>query len=335
MKHILPKNIQEQVANKRIAVLGDLMLDKYTWGQVDRISPEAPVPVFFVTDEEYRLGGAACCVSCINTLNAQVFPIGVIGNDSEGEKLIDIIQQRNIPITGIIKMKNKKTTVKNRCITKQQHLMRIDYENLEPLEENIENLLLEKLYNESDNLDALIISDYRKTVCSKRILKEVIKISKQKNIFIMVDPSLGTPLDYYKEIDCIKPNRKEAEFFTNQKLSDLESIKNTAAFIKKSTQAKWVTISLDKDGIFFYASTHEWELFPTQIKEVYDVTGAGDVVTSTLTTCIAAGIDIKSSIFAANVAASLSVSYLGAYYPSWDTILNNSNEQKNYGVNIN
>ena len=308
---------------KNILVLGDLMLDKYTWGQVDRISPEAPIPVLRVENEEVRLGGAASTAANVRALKCGVYPVGLVGKDGSGHELMNILTNRGIQTEGIVQTTLFKTIVKNRFLTQQQQLLRVDHESVFQLKMDLEIALVAKVKVLLSNIDGVIISDYSKGLLTASFLKNVIDLARKSNIPIICDPGRGVDFSFYKRVTTIKPNRAESSLGTGIELNSYENILCAAEAIKNKTSADFITLSLDKDGILLYESRKHHQLFETEAKEVYDVTGAGDMVISIMGIMLASKASPALSIQMSNIAAGLEISHIGVYPLNWNEIKQN------------
>ena len=297
------------------------MLDQYTWGEVSRISPEAPIPILMVRKEEFRLGGAANVAANIKALHCQVYPIGIIGTDSFGGKLIDILKQLQISVEGIISLETFRTTVKKRVLTEQQQLIRIDYENSDIKSENFERELIQKIDQALPGMDAIVISDYAKGVFSRELLRSIIGKANALKIPSICDPGNGVDYTWYRDVTTIKPNRHEAEQTTNMQLTDEKSIVKAAGMLQERCRTQFISLSLDKDGILLYRSADDYKFLKTDAQEVYDVTGAGDTVISIIGVLLANKVDPEYAIRIANVAAKLELSYRGVVAIPWSQII--------------
>jgi D-beta-D-heptose 7-phosphate kinase/D-beta-D-heptose 1-phosphate adenosyltransferase len=306
---------------QKIMVIGDLMLDQYIWGKVERISPEAPIPIIRMEEEEFRLGGAANVIANIKALDCQVFPVGVIGKGIAGQKIESIFKKSHIPLDGIIVSSSFRTIVKQRILTRQQQLIRIDYESDQPDFNQFEEQILEKLSRLIPQMDGIILSDYAKGVLSSRVIDSAINEAKKKGIPVVCDPGKGFGFRKYSGVTAIKPNRSEAAQLTNLDLKDKPSILKAAAILLDQCQADFLTISLDKDGILLYASENEYQFIATDAQEVFDVTGAGDVVISIIGVLLANRVLPSIAVQLANVAAELEISHLGVVSIPWSEIL--------------
>lgn len=313
----------ESFSPARIMIIGDLMLDQYTWGKVDRISPEAPIPVLRVEKEEFRLGGAASAVANVKALNCEVIPVGVIGEGEAGQKILNILNEQKISTQGIVSSSKFQTIVKKRVLTPQQQLIRVDYETANPKVEAFEAELLEKALDLISNVDGIILSDYGKGVLTPKLCQAVIQRAKEFKIPVVCDPAKGADYTQYRGITTIKPNRMETELSTGIQLKDKKSILEAAAKLQELCEAEFLSISLDKDGILFYKNTETFEFIETRVHEVFDVTGAGDMVISIIGTLLAKGIDEITAINMANVAAGIEISHMGVVPIPWSEILSN------------
>lgn len=316
----LEKAIQ-QMQPQNIVVLGDYMLDQYTVGAVERISPESPVPVLWVNEQRYKAGGAANIVANIATLGSVVVPIGAIGQDSPARQLLNLFEQQGIDHSGILQSANLQTTVKSRFSTEQQQLLRVDYERPYTLEPADENWLLDMLQKAMPKADGVILSDYSKGGLTQKLIRTAIQLARQKNIPIVCDPGPKTDWQLYSGVTTIKPNRKEAENFSQLVISDTKNMLEAADKIQKSLKTEFVSLSLDKTGILVYYSPTKYHLLRTEAKEVYDVAGAGDTMVSILGLMLSAKQNTLLAAQTANLAASLSVSFQGVVNPSWAEIL--------------
>lgn len=306
-------------------VLGDLMLDHYLFGSVSRISPEAPVPIVQAQYEKFLLGGAGSCVANLNALQNSVEIAALCGKDKYGEILQRILQEAGNSTKFLLIPKDYKTTIKTRILSKKQHLLRIDHEQeikisvekFEPLREKLADL---------SQFQAMILSDYGKgffTPCYT--LPTILQIAKSQNLFTIVDPARGVNFRDYTGASCIKPNRLEAEIFTEIKLKEKKDYLQAAKKICKICSIPIVALSLDSEGLLIYQKQRhgkeaEAHFFQTTPQSVFDVTGAGDLVVSMLCLVLASGGKIEIAGNLANIAASIAIRNLGSYHPSWQEI---------------
>ena len=302
----------------KVLVFGDFMLDHYIWGKVERISPEAPVPILQVQEEQFQLGGAGCCLMNLLTLNCQATPMGIYGKDEAGKKLLGLLKQQKVNTSNFYTVENYQTTVKCRVLTKRQQLLRLDYEKKIALEKKIIANFLASLTLK--NFQILIISDYLKGTCSPNLVTKMIAEARKNNLFVIVDPAKTVDFSIYKGAHCIKPNRTEAEIFCEAKLQSKADYLKAAVFIQKKTAIDTIVLSLDKEGLLIYQSPQKYQFFPTQQESVFDVTGAGDLVTSIVAIILGGKQSIEMAGNFANLAASITIKKLGTYSPSWEEI---------------
>ena len=296
--------------NISVLVVGDLMLDRYLWGDVHRISPEAPVPIVQVENETSTAGGAANVALNLASLkvNSEVF--GVIGSDSSGERLTAILNAANVLTEKIVKRDSIETITKSRVMAQGQQICRIDREG-GSCKYGLSNHELDLLKERVLCHDAVIISDYAKGVVSQELLHELRTISKKKSIFIAVDPKPKRSLDL-SGINLITPNKKEAlEMAGACEHSRDVSLESICKSIRYKYNPEYLAITLSEDGILMCQRGGEMNRFPTNVQEVADVSGAGDTVVAVLTAALTVGIDANSATEMANLAAGIVVGKLG------------------------
>ncbi len=292
----------EEFRKKKIIVLGDLMLDRYVWGTVNRISPEAPVPVVEVTREFTQLGGAANVANNLYSLGAIPIPVGVVGKDPEGNHLVDLMKRLNFPADGIIFDGSRPTIVKTRIIANDQHVVRADRELRQPISSDNMNKVIDVVKSNMRQADALIIEDYNKGLFSKELIHEVIGLAKQNLKIITVDPKFNNFFDY-RLITLFKPNRKETEAALGVIINSIEQLKAACEHIMDRLACEAVLITLGDQGMCLLNSKRKFSIIPTKARNVYDVSGAGDTVISTLTLSLTAGADLNEATTLANYAA--------------------------------
>jgi len=300
----------EQFRNKKIIVLGDLMLDRYVWGTVDRISPEAPVPVVEVINEFTRLGGAANVAHNLYSLGATPIPIGIVGDDQTGKQLVDLIKSLDFSANNIIIDESRPTVVKTRIIANDQHIVRADRESREPINENILQGVIDAVKQNINQADALIIQDYNKGLLITELIREAIVLAKRNHKIITVDPKLDNFFQY-KSVTLFKPNRKETEAALGIKIDSFEELERACRNLMDRLICDAVLITLGDQGMCLLNSNGEFIRIPTKARRVHDVSGAGDTVISTLTLALTTGADIKEAIILANYAAGAVCSEVG------------------------
>jgi D-glycero-beta-D-manno-heptose-7-phosphate kinase len=289
-------------------VIGDFMLDKYTYGHINRISPEAPVSILKVQDEKMQPGGAGNVVLNLLSLGAMVVVLGRIGDDLEGNVLSEGLKKQKANIDNLFVQKNYQTPIKNRFIAESQQLLRVDFEKIEQLDQEIEKNIFKKLPHILESIDVIAISDYAKGFLSEKLIKFVIEQAREKNVPIIVDPK-GKDFNKYKNANILKPNLKEAYIAAN--LNQDESLDKVANILLKQTKVDHLIITKAQNGISLFSKDKPRKDFPVRSKEVNDVTGAGDTVLAML--CLAVGnkLNLDHASELSNIAASIAVEYIG------------------------
>ena len=277
------------------------MLDRYYWGSVTRISPEAPVPVVEVESESTRLGGAANVANNIASLGGIPIMVGVIGNDAAGTTLKSIIQENGFPTEGLILDSGRPTTVKTRVIAHHQHVVRIDQERKEDIKPGIQEKILSQVKKMIGSIDAVILEDYNKGVIVKNLIPELIAAARGHRKIIAVDPKYNNFFEY-KQVTVFKPNMKETEEALGRKLEDRASVEQAGRDLVQRLQAENVLLTRGDEGISLFERSGTVTHMPTRARRVADVSGAGDTVVSTLTMALAAGADIREASSLANYA---------------------------------
>ncbi|MEA1985967.1 MAG: D-glycero-beta-D-manno-heptose-7-phosphate kinase [Candidatus Marinimicrobia bacterium] len=295
-------NITMKFKKLHILVIGDLMLDVYQSGRVKRISPEAPVPIVEIKNSFERLGGAGNVCLNITSLNAKCSSIGIIGKDPTGEKIKSLMSENNINYEHIIINSNRPTTTKTRIIANDQQVVRIDNENISPIDNSEENEILHNVKKTINKIDAIILQDYNKGLLTEKLIHELIKLANENSKPIFVDPKFDNFFSY-KNVFLFKPNKKETEKILGFKFDGIDSIKKGAEIIKEKLQCKNVLITLGEEGMLLLTNDGEFYTIPTQAKQVHDVSGAGDTVISAMAVFYSAEYSLKESTIMANVSA--------------------------------
>lgn len=291
----------------KIAVIGDVMLDTYWWGKVDRISPEAPVPVVAVTKQEQRIGGAGNVALNVVSLGARVNVISVIGNDSDGEQVLKLLKENNIDTSYLLQSKHRITTNKIRIISRNQHMMRLDAEITDLLEQDAENELIAvfEKYIREEKPDIVILEDYNKGVLTIPVIDKVITLCRENNVFTAVDPKRKN-FFAFKGADIFKPNLHEAKEGLN--IISEEVTDNLLHEIHRALSERLhhnvSFITLSEKGVFYENSTGH-RLIPTHIRAIADVSGAGDTVIAVSSVVYAATKDVHLMAEIANIAGGL------------------------------
>ena len=311
------------------------MIDAYLWGKVDRISPEAPVPIVSVHKKESRLGGAANVALNIKALNAQPIICAVVGDDAEGEEFMSLLAKENISSVGMVKIRQRQTTVKTRVIGHNQQILRIDAETDIEISPSETDLVLVKFHQilADKEIHAIIFEDYDKGLITNQLIDAVITIAKEKKIPVIVDPKKRNFLAY-KNVDVFKPNLKELKEglkidFDPKNFTDLQ---NAVSLLKDKIKAKNIIVTLSELGVYALNDVKD-QLTPAHIRNVADVSGAGDTVISVLATCIAAGADIFTAAKLGNLAGGLVCEKVGVVPVNKNLLLQEA--LKNHGENGN
>lgn len=302
------REITEQLHRVKIVVLGDLMLDRYLVGAVERISPEAPVPVLRWASERETAGGAGNVALNIVSLGAQARLIGVVGDDNEGRRLAHILQSAGVA-SDLVVDPQAPTISKTRVLAGHQQLLRIDQEIVCEPHQQAEQTILTKLSEAIAGADALIIADYAKGCLSDGILKNAIALGKQAGVPVLIDPK-RTDFSAYAGATYIKPNRKELSLAARIDCSIAENISAASRKIISLTNSN-VLLTRSEDGMSFYGTDGRDLHLPTEAMEVFDVSGAGDTVAACFTLALATGAPISSAMRFANVAAGIVVAKTG------------------------
>jgi len=295
--------------DKKIAVVGDLILDEYIWGNVSRISPEAPVPVVEVKRESLCLGGAANVALNLCALGARPLLAGVLGEDVTGERLLQLLQERGINADGVTMDSSRRTTLKTRIIAHHQQVCRADREFKGPLGKDSCEALLRTAEELIRSSDAVILSDYGKGVFDAGVARRLLDYARELNRFVAVDPKNNDVGDY-RGASVITPNKREAELLSGTKIFDAETLRQAGRRIFQRSCAQYLLITRGEEGMTLFEGDTTEEI-PTVAKEVFDVTGAGDTVIAVLTLAVAAGASLYEAAVLANHAAGLVVGKLG------------------------
>ncbi|MBW6515605.1 MAG: D-glycero-beta-D-manno-heptose-7-phosphate kinase [Candidatus Cloacimonetes bacterium] len=294
--------IIESYRDKKIAVIGDMMLDHYLWGKVERISPEAPVPVIDVEREEYRLGGAANVVFNLKALNAIPFTIGTTGNDMFGDQIFSILEEKGIEKSFLLRDKRKPTTRKSRIIGHHQQVVRVDYESRDDIDKELEDKIINAFQELISQIDGVIIEDYNKGLLTARVIEEIMKTATMANKPITVDPKFKN-FFLYRNATIFKPNFNELQRNTGLPIESEEDFDYAARVLMHKLSPEYLIITRGEKGLVIFTQKGDRIDIPTFAQEVYDVSGAGDTVISTLTLGLCSGVDIEKAAIIANHAA--------------------------------
>lgn len=286
-----------------IAVVGDIILDRYIEGEVERVSPEAPVPVVAINGEKLFLGGAANVAHNVKAVEARVSLFGIFGEDEREKDLKKILKEKDIDYSGCISIKNYTTTVKTRIIAQGQQIVRLDRETIKPLDREKEKKLLQSV--KKNTFDAIVISDYGKGVVTEGLVKNLCSLKKP----IVVDPKVNHA-HLYKNVTAITPNLKETELMSGMDIKDSQDEKKAAEKILRETETRYILITEGQRGMTLYSKDEEFHE-DALAKEVYDVTGAGDTVVAMFIVGMAMGFSLRKCVRLANEAAAVVVGKKG------------------------
>ena len=312
----------------RVAVLGDVMLDTYWWGQVDRISPEAPVPVVALNKKEYRIGGAGNVALNTASLGAQTTMISVIGDDADGAMLTNMLREAGIGVQTMLSTADRITTNKIRIIGRNQQMMRLDAEHTNDIDTALEDQLLKLVAQHLQEVQPhiLILEDYNKGVLTARVIAETIALCKQYGVSTAVDPKKKNFLSY-QGVDIFKPNLKEVKEGLNLSISqvNLDSLNIVHQALNDALQHRYSFITLSEKGVF-YQGEQQQALIPSHVRNIADVSGAGDTVIATASLVYAAtkgNMDLAAKM--ANIAGGLVCEEVGTMAINRDKLLHECN----------
>jgi len=307
----------DRLGSGRVLVIGDLILDRFIWGCVERISPEAPVPVVKVERESVHLGGAANVLSNLAALGSVASIVGLIGVDGNGEELKSLLLKRGVDVSGLVASVSHPTIQKTRIIAHQQQVVRVDREKAAELESDIRAQILQQVITKLSQVDAVIISDYGKGVVDGDLIRHLTRLPNRP--MISVDPK-DRNFDNYHDVDILTPNQNEAERMSGVKISDSESLVAAAGRIFDVLSCERLLITRGERGMALFEDPKSYYEIPTQAREVYDVSGAGDTVIATYTLARAAGAHPRLAAYLANAAAGVVVAKLGTAEVSIDEL---------------
>jgi D-beta-D-heptose 7-phosphate kinase / D-beta-D-heptose 1-phosphate adenosyltransferase len=319
-------DLVRRLGQPRVLVVGDLMLDRYVWGDAERISQEAPVILLRADRREERLGGASSVATMLRALGARVALAGVVGNDHDGGRIRQMLTDLNIAHEAVITDVGRPSTVKERYIGRAQHrhpqqMIRVDYEDRRPVGDSVRSELAQAIHGQLRRADIVLISDYDKGVCTPGLLAAVISAARALGLRVLADPIRGKDYRKYHGCSAITPNRLEAGLATGRTLTSQEEVFAAAAQLQEQLDLEAAIITLDKDGMALRHRDGRAKHIPTRPRQVYDITGAGDMVMSVLAMALAAGADYEAAIALANIAGGLEVEKIGVATVSRDEIL--------------
>jgi D-beta-D-heptose 7-phosphate kinase/D-beta-D-heptose 1-phosphate adenosyltransferase len=316
----------QHLGQPHVLVVGDLMLDRYVWGDAERISQEAPVILLHADKREERLGGASSVATMLRALGARVALAGVVGADADAGRIRQLLAELEIDHEGVVSDPGRPSTVKERYIGLAQHrhpqqMIRVDYETRRPVSAGTHSTLCQAIEHQLRKADMVLISDYDKGVCTPAILAATIAGARQRGLRTIADPFRGQDYRKYHGCSAMTPNRLETGLATGRVIHGSEEALEAAAQLQKQLEMEAAIITLDKDGMALVHRDGRRQLFPTRPRQVYDITGAGDMVMSVLGMALAAGADYDLAIRLANIAGGLEVEKIGVVTVTRDEML--------------
>ena len=312
--------VANDINNCKVLVVGDVMLDKYYFGEVTRISPEAPVPIAHVTKIKETLGGAANVAHNLALLGCQTSIIGQIGRDNHGEIFLGKLKALGVDYSGVIET-SKPTTTKIRVISGHQQMIRLDFEDSAELDGAAIDELLKNFSAQLPNVDAVIVSDYGKGVCTKKFCREIIGACRAQKKFVIVDPK-GDNWQKYFDASFITPNLKELNAVLPKKISNVDAqIEEAAQKVVDEFNLRGLVVTRSAKGLTLIDG-EKFSHIKARAQEVFDVSGAGDTVIAVFALALAGGLDSAAAAYLANVAAGVVVAKVGTYAVNRDELLN-------------
>jgi rfaE bifunctional protein kinase chain/domain len=300
----------DDLKNIKVLVVGDVMLDRYWWGDVTRISPEAPVPVVRLTRSTVAAGGAANVAANIAGLGAKPLLVGGIGDDSEANLLPDVLKKAGISSDYLVRIPGRPTTIKTRVIAHSQQVTRIDQETDEPLRSEHEELIVQKIYETIAEVDAVAVSDYAKGILTKPVLHAIIETAKKRKKPVIIDPK-GKDYSKYRGATILTPNRREAAVACNIEDNGKPVVTHAGERLLKEIGVDAVLITEGEEGMTLFRPSRRPVHMTALARQIYDVTGAGDTVIGVLATAVGAGANLAEAAELANIAAGLVVEQVG------------------------
>ena len=308
-----PKVLSEGIdrfATCRILVVGDLVMDEFLWGQVERISPEAPVPVVEVERESLMLGGAGNVGNNIIALGGQVIICGVIGNDPMGREADRMLEELKSPTHGLVVEEPRPTTIKTRVVAHSQQVVRVDREERKPVNEKSISRILATLKKELNKSDAVVVADYGKGVVTQSLMDGIRSLTDSSQIILAVDPKVQN-LALYKDVTLITPNTQEAQLMSGIRIEDDRSLRHAGTHLLEELGCGMVLITQGDKGMTLFEGNGRTTQIPTVARKVFDVSGAGDTVIGTFTLALTAGLTSRQAAELANLAAGIVVGEVG------------------------
>jgi len=303
--------VLDGLGRPRVLIVGDLILDRYVTGAVQRISPEAPIPVLRAEHTEDRLGGAGNVAANLRAMEAEVEVLGVVGDDGYGRELVGLLSEMGVEVDGCAVDASRPTTRKTRLVSGVQQMLRVDWERAAMVDEAVRERLLAGADARVAKAAAVVLSDYGKGVLTPEAIARLIDLARRRGVPVLVDPKC-TDYARYRGASLVTPNRKEAEQALGRPIESLDELPDAARELISSAQLEAAVITLGSEGIFYLDAQGRSDRVPTQARAVFDVTGAGDTVISHLALGLAAGLELGAAVRLANHAAGIVVGRRGA-----------------------
>jgi rfaE bifunctional protein kinase chain/domain len=312
--------ITETAKSQKILVFGDLMVDQYLWGEVSRVSPEAPVPVINIASEQIRFGGAANVAFNLVSLGIEPILIGCIGQDRMGDNFLNMLEENSLMTEGILRVEKRPTTVKTRIIGNNQHVARVDQETTVPINSEIQEKMFETFLSHIEDVSAVLIQDYNKGIVVPLLINHVIDLVERHGKIITVDPKFENFL-VFKKVTVFKPNIKETEAALAMRIRDDNDILAAGEKLIEMLESESVLITLGSKGMALFERNGENSFVETKARKVADVSGAGDTVIATLTYALSGGANIKEAVSLSNFAAGIVCGEVGVVPISLKTLV--------------
>lgn len=304
------EEVLARMKGHKVLVIGDLMIDEYIWGGVTRVSPEAPVPIVGVTNETLRLGGAANVANNIIGLGGEVEVCGVLGNDQMGRWIKSDLSAKKVGVRGIVTCTGRPTTVKTRVIAHDQQVVRVDKEVTTPLERHDEDLILGSAESFLGECGCVVVSDYAKGVITPTLMHRLVSLAREHSVPVAVDPKISQ-FSIYKGVTVLTPNLFEAAAGASLVIDSMEALVKAGQLIVQKLGCKYLIITRGDQGMTLFSGRKDHTHIEAHSRHVYDVTGAGDTVISTLSLSLASGMTMLEGAHLANVAAGVVVGEVG------------------------
>ncbi|MBN2366425.1 MAG: D-glycero-beta-D-manno-heptose-7-phosphate kinase [Calditrichaeota bacterium] len=331
MIHFQRKRLEEIVENaqkSKIMVFGDLMVDEYMWGQVSRISPEAPVPIINISKAQTRFGGAANVAFNLMGLKHKPVLVGVVGEDRMGHEFLEMMRSNDLATEGIIVTSERSTAVKTRIIGNNQHIARVDQESTDPVSSALQEKLFEVILKNIEDIEAIIIEDYNKGVVLPQLTQHIIELAERHGKYVTVDPKFENFFSF-KNVTVFKPNTKEVEEALAMRIYDDSDVLNAGKKLLSELKCRSILITRGADGMVLFQPNEDPVFVEAKARKVADVSGAGDTVIATLTYALAGGSSIREAVTLSNFAAGLVCEEVGVVPVNLEKLMTQVlNEQK-------